>query len=83
MSRFTLKEMFGGMGLVAVGLAMVIVSIGPIFEDYGNWSAALPIGIWYLGGMFLGAGILAPFKKVWYGAWVGLAAFCLFDLRYS
>jgi hypothetical protein len=81
MPQFALKEMLGGMGLIAVGLAMVTVSTGPILATcYEDWSAALPIGIWYVGGLFLGAGVFAPFKNVWIGAWVGLTVFCLFDL---
>jgi hypothetical protein len=80
MPQFALKEMLGGMSLIAAGLAMVTVSATPVFANNENWSSGVPIGIWYGGGLFLGAGVFAPFRKIWIGGWVGLTVFCLFDL---
>jgi hypothetical protein len=82
MPRFKLKELFACMGLIAVGLAMVSVSKSPMFSDVGKWGAGMPLGLWYAGGMFIGVGAMAPFKKSLIGAWIGLFVFSLRDLRF-
>jgi hypothetical protein len=51
--QFTLKDMLVGTGLIAVGLAMVSVSKSPMFSDVGKWTAGVPLGLWYAGGMFM------------------------------
>jgi hypothetical protein len=78
MTRFSLKDLLAGIGLIAVGLSMVLVSLGPIFEQCSGWAAAMPTGLWYFGVAFTGAGALAPFKM----ARIGLTSACIYDLRF-
>lgn len=80
MTRFTLKDLLAAMGLVAVGLAMVLVSLSPILERSG-WRAAAPMGFWYVGAACVGAGVLAPFKMARTGVWIALFAACIYDLQ--
>jgi hypothetical protein len=80
--RFTLKDLLAGMGLIAVGLSLILVSLGPIFEQSGGWAAALPIGFWYLGAACIGGRALAPFKMARVGAWIALISACIYDLRF-
>jgi hypothetical protein len=81
MLKFSLNDALTSIGLFAVGLAMLKVSVGPIFADYEGWSAAVPLILRYLGAMFVGMGVTTPFKKPWIGAWLGLAVCCLYELR--
>jgi hypothetical protein len=80
MPRFTLKDLFGGMGLIAVGLTMVSLPNSSIFPSDGL-AAGVPLGLWYAGGMYVGVGAMVPFKKALLGAWIGLFLFSLLDLR--
>jgi hypothetical protein len=79
MPRFTLKELFAGMGLIALGLSMVSLSGSSIFPESGL-AAGIPLGLWYAGGMLVGVGAMVPFNKVLAGAWIGLFVFSLLDL---
>ena len=80
MPKFTLNEALASVGLLAIGAGLLKVSVGPIFEEYEGSSAAVPLILWYLGGMFVGMGALTLVRKPWIGAWLGLAACCLFQL---
>jgi hypothetical protein len=80
MLKFTLNEALASIGLLAVEAGLLKASVGPIFEEYEGSSAAVPLVIWYLGGVFVGMGALTLFIKPWIGAWLGLAACCLFQL---
>ena len=77
--QFTLKELFAAMGLIAAGLSMVTLGRSPMLSGE-RWWAIVPLGLWYVGGAFLGAGAMTPLKKPWLGAYIGLFAFSLFDL---
>jgi hypothetical protein len=59
------------MTLVAVGLvaACMVFSQPPHQLDESTSHV-----LWYLGGALIGAGVFAPFNKVWIGLLVGLLA---------
>jgi hypothetical protein len=80
MLKFTLNQALACIGLFAIGLGMMMTSTSPLFEDYEGWNVLFPTVLWYLGGMYIGVGVLAPFKKPWIGAWLGLTALCLVEL---
>jgi hypothetical protein len=74
---FSAKEMLAGVGLVAIGLQLVIISIGPIFAMHEGWSAGVPIVLRCIGAMYLGAGVFALVRRMWIGACIGLAVLCV------
>jgi hypothetical protein len=80
--HFALKELLVGMGLIAAGLSMLVASRSLILADRSGWGAALPLGLWYLGAAYVGAGLFAPFRVARVGVWLGLAASCLYVWRH-
>ena len=80
MPRFTLRDLFAGMGLIALGLTMVSLSSTSLDLQDGGLAAGVPLGIWYAGGILIGVGAMVPFNKALIGAWIGLFVFSLLDL---
>lgn len=74
MPRYSLKAFLIATILIAIGVALLSKVImfprnAPV-EWWYVYAAALA---WFGGGMLIGAGLLAPFKKIWLGVLIGLA----------
>jgi hypothetical protein len=69
MPRFSLKHLLLSTTLVAVGLVLLLL----IFrEPGGSLGDSAAIVCWFGGGALIGAGLLAPFRKWWIGAAIGM-----------
>jgi len=81
--RFSLKRLLVAFTLVAVGIWMVWVV--PQYERQGG-KLALCAMLWFGGGALVGVGLLAPFRRPWFGGVFGVAAvgllFCLITLEF-
>jgi hypothetical protein len=73
-AHFSLKRLFVSTALIAVGLA-VLVRVVQVAGLY-HWIIDFPIC--FVAGALLGAGALAPFKRVGLGAAIGLALSILY-----
>ena len=67
MLRFTLKDLFLSITLIAIGIGVLLVML----------TSALPwpwldLGLWLVSGALIGAGGLVPFKMVRFGIGIGL-----------
>ena len=70
MPRFALKDLFLATTLIAVGMSLLYLLFSR--EPWRGWSAVVPYALAYGGSALIGAGILAPFKRPWIGAVVGV-----------
>lgn len=72
--HFSLKRLFVSTALIAVGLAVLVrvVHVAGLFR----WIVDFPVC--FIAGALLGAGVLAPFKRMWLGAAIGLALSVLY-----
>jgi hypothetical protein len=67
MLRFTLRDLFAGTTLIAMGVIALSWILPPSRE-----ASSEVLLLWFFGGMMLGAGAFVPFKRVWLGAGIGL-----------
>jgi hypothetical protein len=75
MPRFSLKDLLittalCGAGLVSMRGATRLPKSSP---DNDVWVSVFAL-LWFGGSALIGAGLLTPFKKMWFGAAVGLVA---------
>jgi hypothetical protein len=74
MVRFGLKEVFYGITLIAIGLAVFSIPFRSELLGYASWMQLrefLAMSCLVISGAFVGAGITLPFKKVWPGVIIG------------
>jgi hypothetical protein len=71
MPCFSLRRLLISITIVAVGLMAVSMMFSKPPQRLEESTRFI---LWYLGGALIGAGVFAPFKKVWIGLLVGLIA---------
>jgi hypothetical protein len=67
--RFVLKDLFANTALIAVGLAWIFVAYPLLRHSIDH--LGLPVWLFIVGGSFIGAGVLAPFRMASIGAILG------------
>jgi hypothetical protein len=68
-SRFVLKDLFASTALIAVGLAWIYVAYPLLRHSIDDLE--FPVWVFIVGGSFIGAGVLAPFRMASIGAILG------------
>lgn len=71
MPRFSQRDLLPAMGLIAAGVACLVAlfSFEPPWNDVKGYAAVV---LWLVAGGFIGAGLLAPFKRPITGAVIGV-----------
>jgi hypothetical protein len=74
--RFTLKDLLATTALIALGLAWIVFALPTLRRSLDNLE--LPVWAFIVGGAFLGAAILTPFRRAHIGAiWGALVQLAL------
>ena len=71
--QFSLKRLFAGFPLVAIGLTIVLQLWTYRFPENPNRRDTLGFVLFIAGAMFIGAGLLLPFRRVAIGILLGIA----------
>jgi hypothetical protein len=69
MPRFSLRRLLVSITLIAVGIVAASMFFGLPTRRLDESTRHV---LWYLGGALIGAGVFAPFRKVWLGIVLGL-----------
>jgi hypothetical protein len=67
--QFALKDAFASTALIALGIAWILVALNDLGHSIDPLE--LPMWLFVIGGAFVGAGILAPFRAALFGATLG------------
>jgi hypothetical protein len=67
--RFALKDLFASTALIALGIAWILVALPDL--GFSIDPLELPMWLFVIGGVFIGAGLLAPFRAALIGAALG------------
>jgi hypothetical protein len=73
--RFKLNDVFASTGLIALGIAWILAAQPDLAHSIDPLE--LPMLLFIVGGAFIGAGVLAPFKIALVGAGLGAAVHLL------
>ena len=73
-ASFSLKRLFASTALIAVGLAVMV----RVVQVTGLYHWVIDFPVCFFAGALLGAGALAPFRRMGLGAAIGLALSVLY-----
>jgi hypothetical protein len=72
MPQFSLKRLLASMTAIAIGISSIVYLVrGNVADSADN--LVLAFALWFGGGMLIGGGLFAPFKRAVVGAILGLA----------